>query len=194
MATDIKIPFVGMAAADATIIEWSAKEGDRVAERQVVVVLETEKVRTDVEALSAGFLHITCEAGFAGPPGMVIGMLAETKEELEALQKEPPKEKAPAPAVEETKAAAAPEAKAEPPKEAAAAGKREERIKISPVARKMAEEHAIDITQIAGTGPGGRIARQDIEKAVAAKGAAPGKAPAPAEVAEGKKSKDDYPS
>jgi len=161
MATEIKIPRVGMAVADATIIEWQFKEGDQVEERQIVVVIETEKVRTDVESPVSGFLHIMMNEGETAPAGQVIGMLAESKEALAKLQKETPA------------AAETPKAEAAPAKEVVPAAGEEGRVRISPVARKLAEEHAIDITQVAGTGPGGRIVREDIEKAIAVKEAAP---------------------
>ena len=169
MATEIKIPRIGMAVADATIIEWQIKEGEWVEERQVVVVIETEKVRSDVESPAAGFVHILLKEGDTASAGKVIGLLAETKEELEALQKQP-LEEMPAKAAE---VAEAPKVEAAPPKETITAGRGEERIRISPVARKLAEEHVIDISKITGTGPGGRITREDIEKAIAAKEAAP---------------------
>ncbi|MQY80827.1 MAG: 2-oxo acid dehydrogenase subunit E2 [Dehalococcoidia bacterium] len=173
MATEIKIPRVGMAVADATIIEWQFKEGDQVEERQIVVVIETEKVRTDVESPVSGFLHIMMNEGETAPAGQVIGMLAESKEALAKLQKEAPAGK-PAEAAQAVEPAAAetPKAEAAPSEEAPAVGG-EERIRVSPVARKLAEEHVIDITQVAGTGPGGRIVREDIEKAIAVKEAAP---------------------
>ena len=202
MATEIKIPRIGMAVADATLIEWQCKEGEKVEERQVVAVIETEKVRSDVESPGTGFLHIMMKEGETAPAGKVIGMLAETKEELETLQQKP-LEEAPAKAAEVAEAPKA-EAKATveaaPPKEAVATRKGEERIRISPVARKLAEENVIDVTKVVGTGPGGRITREDIEKAIAAKGAAPpveaaapAKAAAPAEVAAGKKVKTTLP-
>ena len=193
MATEIKIPRIGMAVADATIIEWQSKEGEQVEERQVVAVIETEKVRSDVESPGTGFLHILLKEGETAPAGKVIGMLAETKEELEALQKKPLEEmptKA-AEVVEAPKTEAAIEVA--PPKEAIAAGRGEERIRISPVARKLAEENVIDITKVVGTGPGGRITREDIEKAIAAKEAAPPVEAAPAEVSVGKKMKTTLP-
>ncbi|TET45328.1 MAG: 2-oxo acid dehydrogenase subunit E2 [Dehalococcoidia bacterium] len=174
MATEIKIPRVGMAVADATIIEWQFKEGDQVEERQIVVVIETEKVRTDVESPVSGFLHIMMNEGETAPAGQVIGMLAESKEALAKLQKETPAGKsAEAAQAAEPAAAETPKAEAAPAKEVVPAAGEEGRVRISPVARKLAEEHAIDITQVAGTGPGGRIVREDIEKAIAVKEAAP---------------------
>ncbi len=179
MATEIKIPRVGMAVADATIIEWQFKEGDQVEERQIVVVIETEKVRTDVESPVSGFLHIMMNEGETAPAGQVIGMLAESKEALAKLQKETPAGKS-AEAAQAAEPAAAETTKAEaaPAKEVVPAAGEEGRVRISPVARKLAEEHAIDITQVAGTGPGGRIVREDIEKAIAVKEAAPAPAAA----------------
>jgi pyruvate dehydrogenase E2 component (dihydrolipoamide acetyltransferase) len=194
MATEIKIPRIGMAVADATIIEWQVKEGEQVKESQVVAVIETEKVRSDVESPGTGFLHILLKEGETAPAGKVIGMLAETKEELEALQKKP-LEEMPAKAAEVAEAPKTEAAiEAAPPKEAVAASRGEERIRISPVARKLAEENVIDITKVVGTGPGGRITREDIEKAIATKGAAPVvEAAAPAEVSVGKKVKTTLP-
>jgi len=179
MATEIKMPRVGMAVADATIIEWQFKEGDQVEERQIVVVIETEKVRTDVESPVSGFLHIMMNEGETAPAGQVIGMLAESKEALAKLQKETPAGKsAEAAQAAEPAAAETPKAEAAPAKEVVPAAGEEGRVRISPVARKLAEEHAIDITQVAGTGPGGRIVREDIEKAIAVKEAAPAPAAA----------------
>jgi len=194
MATEIKIPRIGMAVADATIIEWQVKEGEQVKESQVVAVIETEKVRSDVESPGTGFLHILLKEGETAPAGKVIGMLAETKEELEALQKKP-LEEMPTKAAEVVKAPKTEAAiEAAPPKEAVAASRGEERIRISPVARKLAEENVIDVTKVVGTGPGGRITREDIEKAIATKGAAPVvEAAAPAEVSIGKKVKTTLP-
>jgi len=174
MATEIKIPRIGMAVADATVIEWKSKEGDKVEERQVVVVIETEKVMSEVESPGAGLLHIIMGEGELAATGQVIAMLAETEEELAKVQKEMPAGKpVEAAKTAEPAAAEAPKAEAAPPKEAATATGDEERVRISPVARKLAEEHAIDITRVAGTGPNGRIIHEDIEKAIADKKTAP---------------------
>jgi len=154
-----------MAVADATIIEWKVKEGEQVAEKQVVVVIETEKLKYDVESPAAGFVHILSNEGDTAPVGKIIGLIAASKEELAALPKAAPAETA---AVAE-----APIAEAAPAAAPSARGEGEARIRISPVARKMAEEHAVDITGITGTGPDGRITREDIEKAIAAPTAAP---------------------
>ena len=166
MAAYITIPKLGQVATEATLVEWKAKEGDWVGKGSVVLEIETEKIKSDIEAEASGFLHILVEEGAKAPVGRVVGLIAETREELEALQKEPPKEIfTTVGEVEEMPARAG---GAEP----VAGTQPGEHIRISPVARKMAEEHMIDITKVVGTGPAGRIVREDIEKAIAARGKA----------------------
>jgi len=77
-----------MSTAPLTLVEWKAKEGDRVEKGNIVMVVETEKIRYDVEAEASGFLHILVEEEQEVPIGTVAGLIAETKEELEALRKE----------------------------------------------------------------------------------------------------------
>ena len=168
MATRIVVPHLGEGMVAATLAEWKAKEGDWIEKGNVVLVVETAKTRWDVEAGASGYLHILVEEEKEAPVLAVVGLIVETKEELEALQKEAPKEPAKEvlAAVAESKEAPAAEVS---PVQAAAKAEEGERIRISPVARKMAEEHMIDIASIAGTGPGGRIVREDIEKAIEAK-------------------------
>jgi pyruvate dehydrogenase E2 component (dihydrolipoamide acetyltransferase) len=178
MGTHIKIPKLGEEMTEATIIEWRIEEGDWVNKGQIVAVIETEKVAYEMEAPADGFIHIVVTQDNKVPVGTVIGMIAESREGLESLQKEPAKEM-PAMAAEATEVAA--------PK-LAVAPEREERIRISPIARKLAEEHGIDITTITGSGPGGRIVREDIERAITEKEEAPA-----ARVYEGRKVKATVP-
>jgi pyruvate dehydrogenase E2 component (dihydrolipoamide acetyltransferase)/2-oxoglutarate dehydrogenase E2 component (dihydrolipoamide succinyltransferase) len=161
MVSQIVAPKLGMSMSDVTIVEWRVKEGGRVEKGTAVLVIETEKTEWNVEAGASGFLHILVEEGGKAKIGQVVGLIAETKEEFEKLQKEPPQ-------------ALAAEVKTVPPAEAVG-GKPEvariatgegERIRISPIARKMAEEQMIDITRVKGTGPDGRIVKEDIEKAL----------------------------
>jgi pyruvate dehydrogenase E2 component (dihydrolipoamide acetyltransferase)/2-oxoglutarate dehydrogenase E2 component (dihydrolipoamide succinyltransferase) len=162
MAVQIVAPKLGMSMSDVMMVEWKVKEGEKVEKGTVVLVIETEKTEWNVEAGASGFLHILVEEGAKAKIGQVVGLIAETKEEFEKLQKETPPQ------------ALAAEVKGVPPSEAVggkpgatgvAAGEGE-RIRISPIARKMAEEQMIDITRIKGTGPDGRIVKEDIEKAL----------------------------
>ncbi len=163
MAEYIAIPKLGMSMTEATLVEWKVKEGDQVEKGDIVLLIETEKTQWEVEASVSGFLHILVEEDVKAPVGRVVGLIAETKEELEALQKEPAREIF----TTVTETAEAPPVEAAPP--AAVRAEEGRRLRISPVARKMAEEHMIDITTITGTGPDGRIVREDIEKAIEVK-------------------------
>lgn len=165
MAGHIAIPKLSIAMARATIVEWKAKEAERVEKDSVVLVIETEKTSWDVKTDFGGFLHVLVEEGTEVPPGRVVGLVAETIEELEQIQKDPASEIF----VDgsDTKESQ-PEGTAGSDDAAPKAAPRRERVPISPVARKMAEEHMIDLAKIAGTGPGGRITREDIEKAIEA--------------------------
>ncbi|MCK5434058.1 MAG: 2-oxo acid dehydrogenase subunit E2, partial [Dehalococcoidales bacterium] len=151
-----------MSTAPLTLIEWKAKEGDLVEQGSVILVIETEKIRHDVEAEISGFMHILVEEGQEVPIGTVAGLIAETKEELEALQKEKPSAVSTPAEIQEASSV-------EVATPFVAKAKEREHIKISPVARKMAEEHMVDISKVVGSGPGGRIVREDIEKAIEAK-------------------------
>jgi len=167
LATEINIPKLGMSMKEANLVEWRFNEGDWVDEKAVVLMIETEKTQWEVEALGSGFLHILVSA--EGNPkqlvGAVIGQLAATEEELKALQAETGVVAAPA-ASNKPKPAMA---KSSTP----ATGEKGGRVKISPVARKMAEDTGIDINSVIGTGPGGRITKTDIELAIEARAAAP---------------------
>jgi len=163
MAEYIAIPKLGMSMTEATLVEWKVKEGDQVEKGDIVLLIETEKTQWEVEASVSGFVHILVEEDVKAPVGRVVGLIAETKEELEALQKEPAREIF----TTVTEVTEVPPVEAAPP--AAVRAEEGRRLRISPVARKMAEEHMIDITTITGTGPDGRIVREDIEKAIEAK-------------------------
>jgi len=165
MAAKVLMPKLGMSTAPLTLVEWKVKEGEAVEKGNVILVVETEKIRHDIEAEISGFLHILMGEGQEVAIGTVVGLIAETKEELAALQGGKPKEAVPAAEAKEAPPVAAAKVEAPPAAEAKAG----ERILISPVARKLAEEHMIDLAKISGTGPGGRIVREDIEKEIEAK-------------------------
>src|SRR5208282_5012135 len=125
---------------DATIVEWKAKEGDWIEKGTVVLILETQKVEWNVEAEAPGFLHMILAEGDKAAIGAVVGLLAETREELEKLARET----APIPASVRAVEAASPHVTGAPASQA----EEGDRVRITPVARKMAEEKMLDITRI----------------------------------------------
>jgi pyruvate dehydrogenase E2 component (dihydrolipoamide acetyltransferase) len=173
MARDIAIPKLGMTMKEAKVAAWMFNEGDRVEKGQVVMQVETAKVTHDVEAQESGFLHILVPPGETHPVGAAVGQLAGTEEELAELQAQTP--------APDVTAAAPVEKGAEPsaPASAPAAGP-SGKVRISPLAKRLAEENNLDYTTVAGSGPNGRIVKEDIEKAMAA---GPAAAVAPAAVA-----------
>ena len=176
MAVELVIPKLGMSMKDAKIVEWKVAEGERVEAKQAVLVIETAKVTYEVQAPAAGFLHIVATPGTVVPVAGVTALVAESEEELARLQAERPAAAASAGGGATKPAEAAPAAKAGRPG----------RVKVSPAARKIAEVHGLDLAGIAGTGPEGRIVREDVERALEAreKGAASAP-PTPAAAPEG---------
>ena len=157
MAVNIIIPKLGTVGGDATIIEWAVKEGEQVKRGLTVLSIETDKINFEIEAESSGLLHIIAVEGTQCPMGTVVGRIAESAEELSELQKQNlPDSRTPVSKPDQFKAK-----NAEQPLKPVNPGAGE-RIKISPVARKIAQENNLDITLITGTGPGGRIIREDV--------------------------------
>lgn len=77
MATPIIVPKLGMSTEPIALVEWKFKEGDRVEKGNVVLVVETEKIRYDVEAEASGFLHILQQAGTEAPIGSTAGLISD---------------------------------------------------------------------------------------------------------------------
>jgi pyruvate dehydrogenase E2 component (dihydrolipoamide acetyltransferase) len=157
MAKDINIPKLNFSMREARIIEWKAKEGERVEASQIVLMIETDKVTVEVEAPISGFLHILAEENDVIPVATPVGQVAETKEELAEL-----KEKVTLPTVENEEERVPP-LKAMP---ASALSKTKKKVKVSPAARKIADAYEIDLSALTGSGPQGRIVREDVEKAI----------------------------
>jgi pyruvate dehydrogenase E2 component (dihydrolipoamide acetyltransferase)/2-oxoglutarate dehydrogenase E2 component (dihydrolipoamide succinyltransferase) len=184
------MPKLAMGQTEGTVVEWLAKEGDWVEKGQQVMVVETEKVAYETEAPASGFFHRVIELNVTVPVLETVALLAETEEELADLQASAPDSAAepasvevaaPVPAPAEVAAeavpAAMPAARAETeaalPVPGGPARTRSGKIKISPVARKYARHHDLDISLLTGSGPGGRIVKRDVDQALAEREAAP---------------------
>jgi pyruvate dehydrogenase E2 component (dihydrolipoamide acetyltransferase) len=167
----ISMPKLGFDMAEGLLQEWLKKVGDAVTEGETIGIVETDKASVEVPAFRSGvLLKILVAAGTTvpiGAPIAVIGSAGETVE-MAALGLT---EVAPAPAGQET-AAAAPM-----PKSASETAPAEEgRLFSSPVAARMAAELGIDLRQVSGSGPAGRIIKRDIEAYLREREKAPPKA------------------
>jgi pyruvate/2-oxoglutarate dehydrogenase complex dihydrolipoamide acyltransferase (E2) component len=189
MAVPIVIPKLGMTVDEVTLIEWKLKEGERVENGDVVLVIETQKTEWNIEAEGSGFLHIVLAEGSKSRIGTVAGLIAETEEELTTLQNESEASGTGGQGALVTHVTPVMPGDSPPQKTAARDGVGE-RVRITPVARKMAEEHMIDVTRVTGTGPGGRITREDMEKAISTKGQAAEEGGPVPETSQGKRVKE----
>ncbi len=167
MPIAIQLPALSPTMSEGRITKWLKKEGDKVNSGDGLAECETDKSNLEIEATDGGtLLKIVVTAGATSPVGGVIGWIGKPGEAI-------PDAPAPAAAPVAPKAApapAAPVASAVPPKPApkpvapAASG---ERVRVSPLARKMAETQGIDLASVPGSGPNGRIVKRDVEEAMA---------------------------
>ena len=166
---DITMPKMGFDMQEGTIVRWLKKPGDEVRRGEPIAEIETDKVTIEIEAFAAGILtEIIVQEGQSAPVNAVIARLDGGN----GVPAPAPAAEAPAPVVA-TPAPAAPQPVTEAP--AVEAGE----IRASPLARRLAREHGIDLRQVRGSGPTGRIVKEDIEAYLAARGAAPAPTPAP---------------
>jgi len=187
MAVDIVMPQMGESIFEGTITKWLKKPGDKVERDEPLFEISTDKVDAEIPSPSAGVLkEIKVGEGQTVPIQTVVGVIdaagsaAASSAPVPAKTAASPSAPAKAPAAAATAPAisrpAAPTLTAAPVA-AASASSSSERIHSSPLVRRMAKEHGIDLSTIEGTGAGGRISKQDIEAVIAA-GGAPAAAPA----------------
>jgi pyruvate dehydrogenase E2 component (dihydrolipoamide acetyltransferase) len=190
MATLIDMPKLSDTMTVGTLVRWLKNEGDPVTNGDMVAEVETDKATMEVECFDEGILiKRYCGEGDEIAVGDPIAAIGEAGEEAPAVTNSAapaPAAEAPEPAaVVEAPAAAAPApvaAPAAPAPVAAPAASTGERIKASPLAKKIAGEKGIDLASIQGSGPGGRILKEDVlnAKPVAASPAASAPATTPA--------------
>jgi len=168
MPFQVIMPKLSDAMTEGRLIQWLKKEGDRVQGGDVLASIETDKAEIELEAFGSGVLRkVLVEDGQTVPVGQLIGVIAEPDEDISGLVRAapaagaptPPK-KEPAPVAPAPTEAARPAAPPAPPE----AGW----VPASPIARRMAREAGIDLAQVKGSGPGGRILERAVEAYVAA--------------------------
>jgi pyruvate dehydrogenase E2 component (dihydrolipoamide acetyltransferase) len=160
MLTIIEMPSLSSTMRKGKVVKWHKKEGDFVDKGETLFEVQTDKVSVEVDSPVSGFLRkILLEEGIEAPVNVPIAIVCDNMEEdipsvVEAKPSVgiPPAERKPEEVAPET-----------PRRDEAEAGG-ETRIKISPLAKRIAEEEGIDIQTIKGTGPGGRITKEDVER------------------------------
>lgn len=158
--TAIAMPKLGMTMREGIVVEWRADVGAHVTKSSVLLVIESEKAEVEIEAPGEGFLrHIYVEAGATVPCGTLLAVVTETDDEpfdAEAFGA------AHGPAVRATPATAG-GPQPDTPARGPAVARDTSEAPATPAARRLAKERGIDLSRLAGSGPGGRITREDVE-------------------------------
>lgn len=174
MTIEVTMPQMGADMIEGTLVRWLKGVGDRVERGETIAEIETDKATVELEAFQSGtILELVAKEGDIVPVGDVIAVLGEPGEVPPEVERRP----VPPPAkreIEPELRAAARQAEPEKAPSSTAVGD-DGRIRISPVARKIAREAGIDIWSLKGSGPDGRILRRDVEAALAAREASAGR-------------------
>jgi pyruvate dehydrogenase E2 component (dihydrolipoamide acetyltransferase) len=167
VATLINMPKLGQTMEEGTVLTWLKHAGERVSRGEPLVQIETDKVVCDIEASQSGLLHtLLAQEGEKIPVGNAIAVIAaegETVDVATLLSTRPQSAGSASPPPSQERSAAAPTPSLQPSTAAATAP---QEIRISPAARKLAREHGIHLASLRGTGPGGRIVVEDVERAI----------------------------
>lgn len=157
---DFKLPFLGADVDQGKLLEWRIRPGDAVRRGQVVAVVDTSKAAVDVESWQEGAVfELLAQPGDMVAVGAVLATLLEAGESPQTAQRAQRPGKLPA-----TPPAPAPALAAGPATPAPPAAAASTRRRISPAARKHAEDHGIDIDAVVGTGPQGAVTLQDVQQ------------------------------
>ncbi|MFY0252439.1 pyruvate dehydrogenase complex dihydrolipoamide acetyltransferase [Chitinophaga sp. 30R24] len=179
-ATVVRMPLLSDTMTEGKIVAWNKKVGDTVKSDDVLAEVETDKATMEVIGYADGtLLYIGVKEGDAAKVNGIIAIVGKAGTNVDAILAAENGAPAAAPAPTE---AAAPAATTTAYAPAAAVAHTDGRVKASPLAKKVAQEKGIDISQISGTGDGGRIIKVDVDNFVPAPQAAPAatKAAAPA--------------
>lgn len=160
---DLLMPKLGLTMTEGLLAEWCVNQGDTVKEGEVIFVVETDKVATDVTAQADGTIgEILVEAGDTAPVGAVVARWTGPGQGFNSDQLDEPAASRDGTTAEEQAEHASVEDSPEPRTAAS-----DSRIISTPLARRLAHEHKIELATIVGTGPRGRVKADDVRKAVA---------------------------
>jgi pyruvate dehydrogenase E2 component (dihydrolipoamide acetyltransferase) len=186
MPIELKMPALSPTMEEGTLAKWLVKEGDKVESGDILAEIETDKATMEFEAVDEGTIAkiLVAEGTDGVKVGAPIAILAGEGEDASAAAPPPKAAAAPPSKKEVPKPAPPPQAAVETPpapaKAAAPSGTEGDRVKASPLARRLAEAQGIDLATLKGSGPGGRIVRADLGEAAGGAMAAPRGAPQPA--------------
>ena len=166
MAREILMPTLGMYTTEGTVTDWLRSPGDHVEAGEQIIEITTEKATYQIEAPGAGVLHAVVEIGTSLPVQSLIGYILAPGEAPPVAPARPApgppaSQRSEAPPLTRRPAARPPAPSSSAPLPARPAG-----VRASPVARRLATRHGIDLAHVTGTGPGGRIIEADVQAAI----------------------------
>ena len=172
---ELKMPKLGESVAEGTIGRWLKAPGEAVAKYEPVVEVQTDKVNAEIPSPAAGVLReIKVVEGTTVPVGALLALLETAEASVPPSPPAPPSAAGPAPVAAMAPPAAAPLATPPAPAPAAPAVRPDlGDVRATPAVRRLAQEHGVDISQLGGSGLGGRVTKQDVETFVASRSAAP---------------------
>ena len=160
MAKEITMPALSPSMTEGVLAKWHKKVGDAIKPGEVIAEVETDKATMDLEAYDKGtLLAIAAPEGSKVAVNGRIAVIGEPGEKVESVSAPAPTKPAPAPATTTASSSAPVSA----PAPVAVSSSSSCRVKASPLAKKIAAEKGVDLSRLAGTGPGGRIVRKDVE-------------------------------
>ncbi len=176
MPFEFKLPDIGEGVHEGEIVKWLVKEGDFVREDQPMVEVMTDKATVEIPAPRAGkILKLNAKEGEIVKVGSVLVII----EELGEAKAEPKREPVAAPQPKPEPATASATAVAAPPPPPSPAAAPAQRVLATPATRKLARELGVDISQVQGTGPAGRVTDEDVRRFAAMRTAPPTPTPPP---------------
>ena len=183
MATEVVMPRLSDTMDSGTVARWLKQEGDQISRGEIIAEIETDKANMEMESYANGILaQILVAEGQSAGLGQPIAMIAASQEEAEALRgsgtvasseattrtapaaaSDNGAQSEPAPVAEQPAPAQRQAAEPKPTDTKTAATEAPGRIKASPLAKRLAAEQQINLVEVTGTGPGGRITKEDVQ-------------------------------
>jgi pyruvate dehydrogenase E2 component (dihydrolipoamide acetyltransferase) len=163
MAEIVRMPKLSDTMTEGVVAKWHKKVGDKVKSGELLAEIETDKATMDFESFYDGvMLHIGIQEGKGAPVDSILAIIGAAGEDISALLSGDAPAKAETPSKNETPAKSTETAVSAPPAMSASANS-DQRLKASPLAKKIAEDKGIDLSKVQGSGDDGRIVKKDVE-------------------------------
>jgi pyruvate dehydrogenase E2 component (dihydrolipoamide acetyltransferase) len=178
--SDITMPRLSDTMQEGTIARWLKSVGDEIKKGDILAEIETDKATMDLEAYEAGILQqVLVQEGETVPVGQAVARIGSGAGDRSTGAETTPAQQPVVAVPTEAESTMGQGARVQSMSSSTAQNESGKTIKASPLARRMAEEHSIDLSQMQGTGPGGRIVRDDIEDVLDQRNTSPAQTPTP---------------